>query len=61
MSINVSDVILGLPSETPYDDLKDAILRRSKLGKAERVTLILLLQLAVLLLFKSAKANEPIQ
>ncbi len=34
--IEMSDVILGLPSETPYDDLKDTILRRYQPGKAGR-------------------------
>ncbi len=27
VTIEVSDVILGPPSETPYDDLKDAVMQ----------------------------------
>ncbi len=41
VAIEVSDVILGPPSETPYDELKDAILRRSQPRMAGRVTLLL--------------------
>ncbi len=47
VAIEVSDVILGPPSETPYDDLKDAILRGSQPGRAGRVTLLLPQQSAV--------------
>ncbi len=41
VAIEVSDVILGPPSETPYDDLKDDILRRSHPRTAGRVTSLL--------------------
>ncbi len=38
LTLKVSGVILGPPSEMHYDDLKDAIPRRSQPGKARRVT-----------------------
>ncbi len=37
VAIEMSDGILGPPSKTPNDDLKDAILRRSEPEKAGRV------------------------
>ncbi len=52
VAIQVSDVLLGPPSETPYDDLSDAILRRSQPEKAGCVTLLLLQQSADLRLFE---------
>ncbi len=42
IAMGVSDDVLGPPSETPYGDLKAAILRRPKVAKAERLTLLLL-------------------
>ncbi len=36
----VSDVLLGLSSATPYDDLEEAILRRIWPTKTERVILL---------------------
>ncbi len=47
VAIEASDVILGPPSETPYGDFKDAILRGSQPGRAGRVTLLLPQQSAV--------------
>ncbi len=55
VAIEVSDVILGPPSETPYHDLEYAILRRSQPRKAGCVTLLLLQQSAVL------RLSEPLR
>ncbi len=55
MAIEVSNVILGPPSETPYDDLKDAILRRSQPRTAGRVTSLLPQQPAV------PRLSEPLR
>ncbi len=59
-AIEVSDAILGQTSETPYDDLKVSILRRSQHGKEEDVTLLLPQQSAEFRLLEPLRVyNQP--
>ncbi len=59
VAIEFSHVILGPPSETPCDDVNDAILRGSQPRKAGRMTLLLPQQAAVLRLSEPLRIYKP--
>ncbi len=60
VAIEASDVIPGPLSVTPYDDLMDAIRRRSQPGEAGRMTLLLPQQSADLWISEPLRIwNQP--